>query len=103
MWSGETSTQFFGEGDTQQKGKIQIFWLAGRLPQFFFLLGHAGLPIRKTLRRVLDLLTVMILKRLTESIFFQINEVTASLKIKKRWQILWYGIQSTEDYSSISR
>ena len=47
-------------------------------------MGHPGLSIRKTLRRVLDLLTVMVLKRVSESIFIQINEVAASLKIKKR-------------------
>ena len=45
----------------------------------------------------------MILKRVSESIFFQIKEFTASLNIKKRWQILWSGIQATEDYPSILR
>ena len=67
-----------------RRGKPKFFWLAGRLPQFFFLVGHAGLPMRKTLRRILDLLNVIILKRVSESIFFQINEFIASLKIKKR-------------------
>ena len=41
------------------------------------LVGHPDLPIRKTFRRVLDPLTVMILKRVTESVFFQINKFTA--------------------------
>ena len=53
--------------------------------KFFFLVGHPDLPLWKTLRRVLDLINVMILKRVSESIFFQINKFTASLKIKKRW------------------
>ena len=67
-----------------RRGKFKLFGLQGDSPQFFLLVGHPGLPIRKTLRMVLDLLNVMILKRVSESIFFQINEFTASLKIKKR-------------------
>ena len=68
-----------------RRGKFKLFGLQGDSPpQFFFLVEHAGLPIRKTLRRVLDLLTVMISKRVSESISFQINEFTASLKMKKR-------------------
>ena len=68
-----------------RRGKFKLFGLQGDSPpQFFFLVGHTGLPIRKTLRRVLDLLTVMISKRVSESIFFPINEFTASLKMKKR-------------------
>ena len=70
-------TQFFSGGDIQQRGKVQTFWLAGRPPKFPLLVGHPDLPIRKTLRRVLDSLTVMILKRVSESIFFQINKFTA--------------------------
>ena len=46
-------------------------------------MGHPGLPIGKTLRKALDLLIVMILERVSGSIFFQINKFTASLKIKK--------------------
>ena len=105
LWSGDRWSQFFAGGDFQRKGKLQTFWLTGRLPHlsFFFLVGHPDLPIRKTLRRVLDLLPVMILKRVSESIFFEINKLTVSLKRKNRWQILWYSIQSTEDYPSISR
>ena len=60
-----------------RSGKFKLFDLQGDFPQFFFLVGHSGLPIRKTLRRVLDLLTVVILKRVSESIFFQINIFTA--------------------------
>ena len=45
-------------------------------PQFCFLVGHPDLPIKKTLRRVLGLLTVMILKRVRENIFFQSNKFT---------------------------
>ena len=86
------------------EGKVHTFWLAGRLPPLILLLsGTFWSPHKKNLRRVLDLLTGMILKRVYESIFSEINKITPSLKIKKRWQIFWYGIQSTEDYPSISR
>ena len=58
--------------------------------------------MRETPRRVLDLLTVMILKRVSESIFFiQINKFTAcKFKDKKRCGKFFDGIQSTEDYPS---
>ena len=75
---------FFGWGDIQQKGKVQNFWLAGRPPKFPPLVGHPDLLIRTILRRVLDLLAVMILKRASEGIFFQINIFTAcNFKDKK--------------------
>ena len=75
-------TQFFGEVFIQQKGEVQLYWLArGAPPQFLPLVGHPDLPIRKTLRRMLDLLIVMILERVSESIFFQNNKFTAC-KIK---------------------
>ena len=47
--------------------------------------GHPNLFITKTLRRVLDMLTEIILKIESESIFFQINKVTTcKFKDKKR-------------------
>ena len=53
-------------GDVQQKGKVQTFGLAGKPPsQFPPLVGHFDLPIKKTLKRVLGLFTVMILKRVS--------------------------------------
>ena len=51
-----------------KKGKVHTIWLAGRPPTQ--LVGYPDLPVRKTLRRVVDLLTVMILKRVSKSIFF---------------------------------
>ena len=76
--------RYLTEGDSSN-------FLAGKenpsLP-FFFLVRHPDVPIRKSLRRVFDLLTIMILKRVSESIFFQINKVRASLKVKMRRQIL---------------
>ena len=84
----------FRWSDIKQKGKVQTFWLVGRIPppkkKIPLLVEHPDLPIRKTLRRVFDLLTVMILKRVSESVFFQINKFTyVKVKIKRRWQILW--------------
>ena len=73
----DRGTQFYGGGDIQQKGKAQTFGLAGRPPKLFPLVRHPNIPIRKTLRRVTGLLTVMILKRLSESIFFRSNKFTA--------------------------
>ena len=54
-----------------KKVKVQTFWLAGRpSTQFPPLVGYPDLPVRKTLRRVIDLLIVMILKRVSKSIFY---------------------------------
>ena len=45
---------------------------------------HLNLPIRNTLRRVLDVLTIMILKRVSESISFQSNKFTeCKIKVEK--------------------
>ena len=62
---------------SNRKGKFKLFALQGDPPQFFPLVGNLDLLLRKTLRRVLDPLTVMILKRMSENIFFQINKFTA--------------------------
>ena len=48
--------------------------LPGKIPP---LVGHPDLPIKKTLRRVCDLLTIIISKVMGKSIFFQINKFTA--------------------------
>ena len=66
-------SKFWWGDDIQQKGKVQTYGFAGIPPpllQFPPLVGHPGLPIRKTLRRVLVLFTVIILKRVSESIYF---------------------------------
>ena len=65
-----------------------IFSRREKFKPFWFLVGHPGLPIGKDLTRVLAVLAVVILKRVSESIFFRINKFTANLKIKKRWQTL---------------
>ena len=59
-----------------------------------FIVGYPDLPIRKALRRVFGLLTVIILKRVSESIFFQSTIITTLkmekwLKMENRSYILW--------------
>ena len=91
LWSGEgQGTYFLGGDNIQQKGKVQTFGLAGRPPppslQFSLLEGHPDLPIKKTLIRAVGLLTVMILERVSESIFLQ----HVKLKMKKKHKIFWW-------------
>ena len=66
----------FWWNDVQEEGKVQTFWRRSPYPkkgapppQFPPWVGHLDLSIRKTLRRVVGLPTVMILKRVSESIF----------------------------------
>ena len=80
-------TQLFGGGDIQQKGKVQAFGLAGRSRlQFPPLVGHRDLPIRKTQMRVVGLLILMILKRVSESFFCQSKKLTAC-KVKDEKEV----------------
>ena len=66
--------------------------------------GNPDPPIRNTLRSVLGLLIIMILKWVRESIFFQSNKFRACrVKGRKRGGKIFDGVQSAEDYSSISR
>ena len=83
VWSGDRGTQFFGGGDIQHKGKTQTFWLVGEPPKFPPLVAHPDLPVRETQRRMLDLLTVKILKKVSESVLFQIN-IFAACKFKDK-------------------
>ena len=47
------------------------------------------IAIMKTLRRVLHLLTVILLKRMSESFFFKATNLQRlTLKLEKRWQIM---------------
>ena len=70
--------------------RFKILCLRGELPLLFQvppLKGNPNLPIRKTLRTVFSLLTVMILKRVNQIIFFQGNKFTVCMvKNKKRRQ-----------------
>ena len=60
-----------GEGDIQKKGRVQV-------------VEHPNLPKKKNLKRMLCLLTVTILERVNDSIFFQSNTFTAcKVKVEK--------------------
>ena len=62
--------QFFGGVMSNRRGKFKILGLQEDSPQSPPLVGHLDLPIRKVLMKVVGLLSVMILKRVCESIFF---------------------------------
>ena len=92
MWSGE------GRGDSRSwlvwyptEGDSSNFWACKEnpRPQLSSLVEHPNLPIRKTLITVLGLLTVIILKRVSESIFFQSNKFTAC-KVKDEKEVTNY-------------
>ena len=57
---------------TYRRGRFKMLGLQRELPVSKVppLVENPDLPIKKTLRRKLGLLTVMILKRVTENIFF---------------------------------
>ena len=61
----------------QQNGKVPSFGLEWRPPKCTPLVGHLDLHIKKTLRSIFGLLTVMILKKVSEILLFQRNKFTA--------------------------
>ena len=71
MWSGDRGTQFLVGVISNRKGKFKLVDLLEvllfKFPPF---VEHPDLPMRDPLRRVLLLLTVMTLKRVSESVFF---------------------------------
>ena len=74
---GETGELKFLVWMSSTEGESSNFWACRETPQFPPLVGHPNLTTRKTLRRVLGLLTVMILKGMSESIFYQSNKFRA--------------------------
>ena len=91
MWSvireGTEGLNFLVGVTSNRRGKFKLLGLQGESPQFPPLVGQPDLTIRKTLRKVLGLLTVMILKRVNESIYFQSNKFTAS-EVKDEKEVL---------------
>ena len=64
---------------SNRRGEFKPFWLVRKsssteLPR---LVGQPNLPIKKTLSMVLGLLTVIILKRVSGSVFFPSDRFTA--------------------------
>ena len=71
-----------------RRAKVKLLDLQGELslPQFLLLMEHLDFLIRKSLRMVLSMLTVMILKQVSETIFFQSNKSTVC-KVKDGKQV----------------
>ena len=108
MWSmirGETGRfNFLVEVISNRREKLKFLGLQRDPPNSPLLVGHSDLPISKILRTVLGLVTVKILKRVKEGIFFQGNKFTACIvKDLKIGCIFFDEIQSTESCPSISR
>ena len=77
---------FWVRGDIQQMIDVQnLGHESGELSPVPPLVANLDPPIKNVRRNVLGLITVIILKRLRESIFFQSNRYT---KMEKRWQNL---------------
>ena len=66
--------------DIQKKREVQKFGVRGQSPPSLVPLDY---PLGKTLRSVLSLLTVMILKRVSESIFFKNIKFLQHVRLKK--------------------
>ena len=62
-----TGDSVFWLGWYPTEGESSNFLACWETPKFRPLVGHPDLPFRTPLRRVLDLLTLMILKRVSES------------------------------------
>ena len=87
-----------------RRGRFRISDLRGEPPSVPPLVGNLDPPIGKTLRNLFALLTVMMLKRVSENIFFQSNKVKAcKVNDGRVTDKIFVGVQATEDYPSISR
>ena len=104
LWSGDRWSQFFGGGDIQQKGKVQTLWLAGRLPPILLLSWAFWSPHKKNSEEGTWSAYCSDFEKSKWEYFLSNKYIYSKIKIKikKRWQILWYGIQSTKNYQSIS-
>ena len=71
--------------------RVQTFCLSGGSPtSILSIVGQPDLSIRKTLCRVLGLLTVMILKKWVRLFSFKATKLQhVKLKNMKRWLIFW--------------
>ena len=78
-------TLFLCSGDIQQKPNSNI-WVY-RETQFPPLLWHPDLPIRKSLRSVLSLLTVLIILKGVSEIFFFQNSKFIAFKVKTEREV----------------
>ena len=81
MWSGKAKGQreskfLWGVISTEEESS-NLWNCRETSAQFHPLVGHLDFPIKKILRTVLGLFTVMIWKRLSDSIYFRSNKFTA--------------------------
>ena len=82
MWSVIAGRTYPTEG----RSSNILTWISNHPFQFSPLVGHPDFPIRETLRKMLGLLTVMILKKYSVSIFFHRKRFTA-YEIKDRKEV----------------
>ena len=109
MWSvirrGTGERDFLVGVISNRREKFKLFCLQDDRPppQYRPLVEHLDLLIRKTLMRVVGLLTVMIFKRVSESIFFQ-SEILTACKVKNEKEVGKFTAQkmkfSIRDYFS---
>ena len=76
FWWGQYSTE----------GEKSNFWACRETPQLSPLVEHPDFPIRKNLIGVVGLLSVMILKRVGDTTFFQSERFTAC-KVKEEKEV----------------
>ena len=76
---GTRGLNFLVERVSNRREEFKPFWLVrgSSSTEFPHLVGEPNLPIKKTLSMVLGLLTVIILKRVSGSVFFPRDRFTA--------------------------
>ena len=99
---GGTGDSVFWWWSHQTEGESSNCRACRETPQFPPLIEHPNPPISKTLRKVLGLLTVIILKGMSESIFFKATILQHLRLTMKKMRKFLADIQSTEDYQFIS-
>ena len=108
MWSCNLERNrgnlIFWWGQYSTEGEKSNFWACRETPQLSPLVEHPDFPIRKNLIRVVGLLSVMILKRVGDTIFFQSERFTAcKVKEEKRsvkFKPITFFIKIKEESSS---
>ena len=84
---GQGDSKFWWGVISNRRGSFKLVDLQGDPPPDSLpYVGLPDLPIRKTLRRVLGLFTAMILKRVSEIIYFQSNKFT-TCKVKDKKEV----------------
>ena len=92
LWSreGRRESFFWWRVICNGKWRFQNFWLQGVPCQIPPKVENLDFSIRKILRNMIGLLTVMILKRVAVFSFRKTNLQHVRLKMEKRWSNLWW-------------